>query len=145
MAQAAASQISEVGEGLATQAGEALSSLGSQAASALGTQAEGFLGLAGRALSQFTAPVAEAGEAAVSGISAAAGAAAEAGGAIGGEITGELAGAAAGGPVGLVIGGLVAVGTLLAEAFTHHHAAAPVNNQMFESVPIYQSGLATGS
>ena len=145
MASEAAGQIvgqaTQIGEGLATQAGEALT----QAVSGLGTQAQGLFGMASNALSQLTAPVAEAGDAVASGISAVAGAATEAGAAIGGEVAGEVAASAAGGPVGLVIGGLIAVGTLIAEAFTHHHAAAPIYNPDADSVPVYQSGLATGS
>lgn len=145
MGEGLVSQVTSVGEGLATEAGQALSQVTSQISSALGTQAQGLLG---SALTQLTAPVAEAGDV-VSTLASGIGAAAEAGvsalAETGATIGTELAASAAGGGVGLVVGGLIAVGTLIAEAFTHHHAAAPVVNPEEESVPEYQAGLATGA
>lgn len=72
---------------------------------------------------------------------------AEAGGEAAAEAGTEVAAGAAGGPAGLIIGGLVAVGSLLFNIFHHtsapHLIAPPAMPQL--SVPEWQPGLATGN
>lgn len=123
--QGAVEQAQGIAEGLATQAGEAL-------AGVTQTIQQTATGLASKALGAL-------------GVSAGAGEGSEIGATVGAEAGAEVAVGAEGGPVGLVIGGLIALGTLLGEEFSRHKTAPPIYNPDAESVPVYQSGLATGA
>jgi hypothetical protein len=122
-------QATDIAQGLATSAGEALSSAAETGISAATSIASD---LATTVASTVDTAVAAATEAATE-------AATTAATAIGGEAIAGLAG----GPIGLVIGGALALGTLLYESFSHHSTAPPVFNPDAESVPVFQSGLAT--
>jgi len=68
----------------------------------------------------------------------------EAVGEAGAEAGAEVAAGAAAGPVGLIVGGLIAVGQVLYDAFHHGHSTAPVMPVMPNiSLPSFQPGLGT--
>lgn len=113
----------------------------SVAAGSTGTAAEGVTAGANAAV--------EAGEAVGTGVAGGVDAAATAAGAAGGAAAGAAGGAVTAGeaiaegggfdPAGLVVGGLVALGGILADIFSHHHASIPA----VPNVPVaaFTSGL----
>jgi len=117
--------------GLAESAESAVSGLAESATSAIE-------GLANSATSALSGAVSTATSAAKSVGSIAEGAAETAGE--------EVAAGSEGGPGGLIIGGLIAVGTVLYDIF-HHHTTTPIAPPPMApmSVPSFQPGLATGN